>query len=78
MSAGCVPVVHASGGPKEIVADSGLLWHEAEEIPGLLDLANDSYDRLSKLSRERAKLFSGEKFDKAFGELIEGISLRLP
>lgn len=78
MSAGCVPVVHASGGPMEIVADSGLLWHGADEIPRLLDLADSSYDRLSKLSRERAKFFSGEKFDKTFGELLGGISSRLP
>ena len=78
MSAGCVPVVHASGGPQEIVDDSGLLWHEPDEIPRLLDLADNSYDSLSKLSKERARFFSGEKFDKTFGELLEGISSRLP
>ena len=78
MSAGCVPVVHASGGPKEIVADSGLLWQEPDEIPRLLASADDSYERLSKLSKERAKLFSGEKFDKTFGELLERMSSRFP
>jgi glycosyltransferase involved in cell wall biosynthesis len=78
MSAGCVPVVHASGGPKEIVSDSGFLWREADEIPRLLALADSSYESLSKLSVERAKLFNREKFDRTFGEVLEGIVSRFP
>ena len=78
MSAGCVPVVHASGGPKEIVGNTGFLWHEASEIPSLLAEASHSFDRLSSLCTQRAKTFSGEEFDRSFGEVLEGIVSRVP
>jgi glycosyltransferase involved in cell wall biosynthesis len=78
MSAGCVPVVHDSGGPKEIVGSSGLLWQKANEIPKLLADADTSYERISRLSRERARTFSREKFDKSFGEVLERTVSRFP
>ncbi|TMI49986.1 glycosyltransferase [Candidatus Bathyarchaeota archaeon] len=78
MSAGCVPVVHDSGGPKEIVGSSGLLWHREDEIPILLAIADASYEAMSKLSMERAKAFSREKFDKSFGEVLARTVSRVP
>ena len=78
MSAGCVPVVHASGGPMEIVGSSGLLWQKVDEIPGLLAIADTSYVPMSKFSMERARAFSREKFDKSFGELLEKTVSRVP
>jgi len=70
MSAGCVPVVHDSGGPKEIVGGSGLRWQKEDDIPRLLAIADASYAAMSKLSMERAKAFSREKFDKSLGEVL--------
>jgi len=78
MSAGCVPVVHDSGGPKEIVGSSGLLWRNIGEIPGLLTIADTSYQTMSKFSMERARAFSREKFDKLFGEVLERTVSRVP
>jgi len=78
MSAGCVPVVHDSGGPKEIVGSSGLLWKDISDIPRLLMVADTSYEAISKLSRERARTFSREKFDKSFGEVLERTVSRVP
>ncbi len=78
MSAGCVPVVHDSGGPKEIVTNVGLLWREVDEIPRLLSVADASYEAMSKLSMERAKTFSREKFDESFGEVLERTVSRAP
>src|SRR5438094_9364075 len=78
MSAGCVPVVHDSGGPKEIVGGSGLRWQKENDIPRLLAIADASYEAMSKLSTERAKAFSREKFDKSFGEVLEGTTSKVP
>jgi len=40
MSAGCVPVVHDSGGPKEIVnGEIGFRWQNLEEIPRMIEQA---------------------------------------
>src|SRR5256712_8752595 len=78
MSAGCVPVVHDSGGPKEIVGGSGLRWHKEDEISRLLAIADASYEAMSKLSMERAKAFSREKFDKSFGEVLARKVSRVP
>ena len=78
MSAGCVPVVHDSGGPKEIVGGSGLRWHKEDEIPRLLAIADASYEAMSKLSMERAKAFSREKFDKSLGEVLARTTSRVP
>jgi len=78
MSAGCVPVVHDSGGPKEIVHGVGLLWRQVEEIPRLLSVADASYETMSELSIERARTFSREKFDERFGEVLERTVSRAP
>ena len=78
MSAGCVPVVHDSGGPKEIVGGSGLRWQREDDISRLLAIADASYEAMSKLSTERAKAFSREKFDKSFGEVLEGTTSKVP
>ncbi len=78
MSAGCVPVVHDSGGPKEIVGSVGLLWRQIDEIPKLLSVAEASYEVMSKRSIERARNFSREKFDESFDEVLERIVSRVP
>jgi len=78
MSAGCVPVVHDSGGPKEIVHGVGLLWRQVDEIPRLLSVADASYETMSELSIERARTFSREKFDERFGEVLERTVSRAP
>src|SRR6266568_4762702 len=53
MSAGCVPVVHDSGGPREIVGSVGLLWRQVDAIPNLLSAANGSFEVMSKISIAR-------------------------
>jgi hypothetical protein len=43
MAAGCLPVVHASSGPMEIVANGlyGLIYKDEAELPELLKQAFD-------------------------------------
>lgn len=75
MAAGCVPVVHNSGGPREIVTeDVGYRWLSIEQaatyIQNLID--NDTLCR-SKSSKAimRAKLFDSEGFDARMGQVLK-------
>jgi len=70
MSAGCVPIVHDSGGPKEIIGDSGYLWQRKEDIPALLVMADRFQESLSDSAAKRARIFSRERFDGALGEVL--------
>ncbi len=78
MSAGCVPIVHNSGGPKEIVNGCGYVWQNVDEIPMLLRAADTARELLSERSVERARFFNRERFDGALGEVLEGIISRVP
>ncbi len=70
MSASCVPIVHDSGGPKEIVRDgSGLIWSRADDIPSLVDEAMGKSP--SAIASLRAREFSVEKFrERLFSILL--------
>ncbi len=73
MSASCVPVVHDSGGPREIVGGStGFLWEKTEDIPGMVDAAMQ--ESPSDALRNRAWDFSSEKFGKKLSSILS----RLP
>jgi glycosyltransferase involved in cell wall biosynthesis len=61
MSAWCVPVVHDSGGPKEIIAESGFRWQRIEDIPEMIDEAMRKAP--SAIARSRAEEFSVPKFE---------------
>ncbi|MCL2288672.1 MAG: glycosyltransferase [Candidatus Bathyarchaeota archaeon] len=65
MAAGCIPVVHNSGGPKEIIGNYGFLYSTAEEcvkVIGEALLSNvDPYD-----IAEQTKMFSADNFKKNF------------
>ncbi len=63
MSASCVPVVHDSGGPKEIVNYGiGFRWRTMEDIPKMVDEAMGKSP--SSACRQRAEEFSVERFQK--------------
>jgi glycosyltransferase involved in cell wall biosynthesis len=63
MSAGCVPIVHDSGGPREIVDEkTGFRWQTEEEIPSMIYAAMKNSP--SATARERAQLFSRSRFDE--------------
>lgn len=76
MAAGCVPVVFAGGGQKEIVDDekNGLFWNSLEELISQTNrLINDPHlmDKLSKNAVLRSKDFSKQKFNQALENLLE-------
>jgi alpha-1,2-mannosyltransferase len=69
MSAGCVPVVHDSGGPKEIVnGELGFRWNDVEEIPSLIERAME--DSPSSRCQLRAEDFRFESFERRLSEVF--------
>ena len=72
MSAGCVPVVHDSGGSKEIVSgEIGFRWQNLEEIPSMIEQAME--DSPSSVCRLRAEDFRFETFEKKLSEVFSGL-----
>lgn len=63
MAAGCIPIVHNSGGPKEIVGNLGYLYNDIYECIDCIRSALQENVDISKLIN-RAKDFSSEKFRK--------------
>ena len=74
MASGCVPVVHNSGGPREIVSDGvGYRWNTISEavqqISNLIE--NDGLRReLSKAAGARAERFGPEVFESGIGGVL--------
>ncbi len=76
MAAGCVPIVHDSGGPREIVTeDVGFRWRDlptaARQISALVN-DDELRRRFSAASSNRAKLFRPEVFESEMIRLFEG------
>lgn len=69
MSASCVPVVHDSGGPKEIVNEgTGFRWQSIDEIPGMIKKGIETSP--SDACRLRAEDFRFESFEKRLSEIL--------
>jgi glycosyltransferase involved in cell wall biosynthesis len=71
MSAFCVPIVHDSGGPKEIVNDGvGFRWREIDEVPALVAKAINIAP--SAAAQQRAQDFSYARFEKRLSSILSG------
>jgi glycosyltransferase involved in cell wall biosynthesis len=75
MRAGCVPIVIASGGQREIVENgvSGFLVQDLDELARQsVTLARDVSlsSRMSEEARRRSEVFNGNSFDKRFKEVL--------
>jgi glycosyltransferase involved in cell wall biosynthesis len=75
MAAGCVPVVHDSGGPREIVSDDvGYRWNSVTEAITQISslVGNDSPRKeLSQAAALRAEQFTPEAFERDMGKVIQ-------
>jgi glycosyltransferase involved in cell wall biosynthesis len=77
MSASCVPVVHDSGGPREIVGDGvGFRWQKIDEVPNLVDKAMSIAP--SDAARRRAEDFNYEGFERRLSSVFSGFESRNP
>ena len=77
MSAGCVPVVYATAGPREVVEglqDAGL-WRTVEELRAetvrIAHLSEDDQGAASRAARERATEYDHEHFGDHLMEVID-------
>jgi len=74
MAAGCVPIVHNSGGPREIVTENvGFKWDEVGEAVRLVsDLIESDEQRkdLSKAAKVRAKQFGPDVFESGLAKVL--------
>lgn len=77
MAAGCVPIVHDSGGPREIVTDEvGYKWsskNQASEYISLLTKDDKLRRRLSTAATFRAQQFGPEKFESGIGRMLRSL-----
>ncbi|HRU81610.1 MAG TPA: glycosyltransferase, partial [Candidatus Methanomethylicus sp.] len=62
MSCGCIPVVHRSGGPKEIVGDDTLTFSEIKEVPSIISSIAGREDEISTTMMRKASEFSYANF----------------
>lgn len=65
MAAGCIPVVHNSGGPKEAMGPYGYTYNNISECVDCINKALASEYDPQEIA-QRAKLFSSENFKKSF------------
>ena len=75
MATGCLPVVHTSGGPLEIVDDGwyGLIYRDAREIPELLNHAFNLSMHLQEKVKSRALQFDIKHFQEKFITVINNV-----
>jgi hypothetical protein len=73
MAAGCLPVVHTSRGPLEVVVSNGkygLVYTQKTELPELLNYAFNSAKDFQHKLRNRALDFDIEHFKKGLTRLL--------
>lgn len=75
MAAGCLPVVHASGGPLEIVENGryGLTYRDAREIPEVLNRAFNLSEHFQHKIKSRALQFDIKQFQEKLITLINNV-----
>jgi glycosyltransferase involved in cell wall biosynthesis len=76
MAAGCLPVVHASGGPLEIVDNGryGLIYRDLSEIPELLNRAFNLSKHFQHKVKNRALQFDIKHFQEKLITLINNVN----
>lgn len=70
MAAGCIPVIHNSGGSKEIVGNHGFLYNNTEECVKAIEEALQSETNPIDIT-EHAKIFSDSNFRKNFISVLK-------
>jgi glycosyltransferase involved in cell wall biosynthesis len=71
MSASCVPVVHDSGGPREIVDEKvGFRWQKIVDVPNMVEKAMKLAP--SEAAKRRAQDFNYEGFEKRLSSIFSG------
>src|SRR2546427_5154042 len=78
MAAGCIPLVHDSGGPREIVSDAvGFKWNSIDEAVAKVSslIEDDGLRRkLSNAAISRAQQFGPEEIESGMGKVVRSFS----
>jgi glycosyltransferase involved in cell wall biosynthesis len=79
MAAGCVPIVHNTGGQREIVQDglNGFLWNSLDELTRITTMVardEELRSRVSEAARQRARAFGTEHFLHSMVSLIHAVT----
>ncbi len=75
MSCGCIPVVHRSGGPEEIIGDEALTFNEIGEVPSIISSVAGREEKISAMMVQKASEFSYENFvSRAEQEIKKALS----
>ena len=71
IAAGCIPIVHDSGGQREVVPIEHLRFNSENEIPTIIRTleSQNNQSTISKL-QERIQLYSAANFRKAFKVVV--------
>lgn len=78
IAAGCIPIVHDSGGQKETVPNPALRYKSLQDVPGIID-ANEAkspqvlYDMVIELQAHARENFDEPVFVKKFTALLNDI-----
>jgi len=70
MSCGCIPIVHRSGGPMEIVGDESLTFNVINEVPTIIASLDEKKEEISKMMVQKASEYS-------YGNFVERVKLEL-
>lgn len=62
MSRGCIPIVHKSGGPLEIVEDRALMFEDVRQVPKIIESIKDEETRISKTMINKSSKYSYDLF----------------
>src|SRR3989442_7430654 len=74
MAAGCVPIVHNSGGPREIVTENvGYTWNKVDEavqqVSNVIE-KDEPRKELSKAAECRSKQFGSDVFESTLANVL--------
>lgn len=71
LKAGCIPIVHDSGGPKEIVKYEEFTYESLEEAEKNIENNLDRFEEVKEKVKERSEKFSLTKFTEEMNQIIE-------
>ncbi len=73
MSSGCIPIVHRSGGPEEIVDNVNLTFNGIEEVPSIIGGLSGRENSLKEIMIVKASEYSYDKFVIRSGKMIADV-----
>ncbi|MGF3498293.1 MAG: glycosyltransferase [Candidatus Methanosuratincola sp.] len=62
MSRGCIPIVHKSGGPIEIVEDEALMFENIRQVPKIIQAIKDEETRIIETMIKKSSKYSYDLF----------------